>query len=83
MNLDYSSAVNFFVSFLSCLYTDVLTQFIIPGLNVRYWDLCIAFAVCGVVITGLISSVRIGSVIAGREARYARRQAQAERNRKD
>lgn len=40
---------------------NILEEFILPELDISYWDFCIILAVVGIVATVLLNSVRIGA----------------------
>ena len=37
---------------------NVLESFIIPGLNISYWDFCISLLIVGLLITVLVNGVK-------------------------
>lgn len=58
---------------LELVRTKILEAFIIPDLNISYWDFCIYSAIVGVVVTVLINGVKVsGSAhdYSVREAKY-------------
>lgn len=44
---------------LKTVRTELLEKFIIPDLNISYWDFCIYLLIVGVVATVLINSVSV------------------------
>lgn len=54
-------AFNWFVSLLYMIRTQILEKFILPHMNISYWQFAIGLAVAAVVITVLVNVVRIGS----------------------
>lgn len=60
--LNTSNYLFFFLSYLKMIRVEVLEKFTIPILDVTYWEFIIGVAIASVVITVLVSGVRIGVV---------------------
>ncbi len=47
---------------MNLVRTKILEGFILPELDISYWDFCIILAVVGIVATVLVNSVKISAV---------------------
>lgn len=61
---------------LELVRTRILEAFIIPELNISYWEFCIYGAIVLVVVTVLINAVQVSSGSAVREGRQRKERAQ-------
>lgn len=50
--------IEYFIWLMSHIREQIFERFIIPGLNVSYWDFCIALLVIGLLITVLVNGVK-------------------------
>ena len=64
--------INNIVWILKNVRENILEQFIIPDLNISYWDFCIYLLIVGLVATVLVNSVR---GISGRAASSEKQRA--------
>ena len=50
--------ISYFFWLMNYIRENVFEAFIIPELNISYWDLCIAFLIIGLLITVLVNGVK-------------------------
>ena len=68
---------------LNYVRENILEKFMLPELNISYWDFCIYLAIAGVVIVVLINAVRVSgsSAISNSERRKANSYSRYKENR--
>lgn len=78
--------ISYILWLLEYVREEILEKFILPELNISYWDFCVYLAIIGVVIVVLINSVKVSGTQAqfsSKESKYHETLRQRERVKAD